>query len=305
MAKPGFKRGLKQEFVDRLNEMYSAGGWWRNLVDDKELFLAIRNDYINFYFRGCSVLKLNWLQSSKEIAGEIHYKYLLKPSLKGSQYIKFYESGIQLPPGLRDLFLDGLDDVNELKRAVKRYADSEKSGVDDVVTSDKNTNVLDLEIAISDGKSAPRIDIAAIHEDTRQPGTVKLVFYEAKHFENKGLRSSSDRIPVVDQMNRYSELINKNRDAVLASYRQVCCNLFHLEGVAHQNSERHQTLREIVTGSRELEIEIELRLIAFGFDGDQRDGKIWKPHAKKLSEVLTRERTLFVGKADNIRLERR
>lgn len=304
MARPTFKRGLSQEFVDRLNTLYSAGGWWRNLVDDKELFLAIRDNYINFYFRGCSVLKLNWSRRNKALTGEIHYKYLLKPSIQGSEYIKFGECGIELPE-LRSLFLDGLDDVNELKRAVRRYADAEKSGVHNVVINDRNPNVLDLEIAISKGKSAPRVDLVALHDDTDRPGTVRLVFYEAKHFKNKELRSSTDEIPVVDQMDGYSKLLNENRDFLLASYRQVCCNIYGLQGISRQNDQRHRILQDIATKSKELEIDDQPRLIVFGFDKDQRQGKNWKPHAEKLKNALRKNRILFAGKPGDIRLKRR
>ena len=304
MVKPAFKRGLSPDFVDHLNGLYSTGGWWRNLVDDKELFLAIRDDYINFYFRGCSVLKLAWSRRKRALTGEIHYKYLLKPSIKGSKYIKFGKCGIELPPQLRSWFLDGLDDVNELKRAMKRYADAEKSGVHNVVMKDKNPNVLDLEIAINKGKSAPRIDLAALHDDTDRPGTVRLVFYEAKHFKNEELRSSTSEIPVVDQMSGYSRLLNEYRGALLASYRQVCCNLYGLQGVSRRNGRRHRILRDIATKSKELEIDDQPRLIVFGFDKDQREGKNWKPHAEKLRNALGKSRTLFAGKAGNIRLER-
>lgn len=304
MARPTFKRGLSQEFVDRLNELYSAGGWWRNLVDDKELFLAIRDDYINFYFRGCSILKLDWSRRNRTLTGKIHYKYLLKPTIKGSKYIKFGEYGLDLPE-LRSLFLDSLDDVNELKRAVKRYADAEKSGVHNVVINDKNPNVLDLEIAISKGKSAPRVDLVALHDDTDRSGTIRLVFYEAKHFKNGELRSSTSEIPVVGQMGGYSRLLNEHRDALLASYRQVCCNLYGLQGVGQQNERRHRILQDISTKSKELEIDDQPRLIVFGFDKDQRDGKNWEPHAKNLTNALGKKRALFAGKPKDIQLGRR
>ena len=81
-----FRRGLCQDFVNRLNEMYKeSGSWWRKFVDDQELFLAIRDDIVNVHFRGNSLLKLRWEKG--DIIGEIHYKYLLKPRTK-SEYIK-------------------------------------------------------------------------------------------------------------------------------------------------------------------------------------------------------------------------
>ena len=59
MATPAFNRGLCDAFVEVLNNEYGKGGWWRNLVDDKETFLAIRENYLNVYYRGNSLLKLD------------------------------------------------------------------------------------------------------------------------------------------------------------------------------------------------------------------------------------------------------
>ena len=300
-----FKRGLSKEFVNRLNEMYRAGGWWHTMVEDKQLPIAIRDNYINVYYQGCSVLKLNWSQGKKEIAREIHYKYLLKPSISGSEYIGFGEFGPKLPADLKSIFLEDLDNIGELKRAVTPYAGPEKKGVHDVVVGGKNPNVVDLEIAIGEGKSVPRIDLAALARDTDRSGAVKLVFYEAKHFQNPELRSRTDTIPVVDQMDRYSKLINRNRDALLESYLEVCRNLIELEGVGQQNSERHALLRDVATGSVELLIDDQPRLIVFGFDRDQRDGDIWGQHKARLMDKLSRERIFFYGKAGDIPLDRR
>ena len=58
MATPAFNRGLCDAFVEVLNNEYEKGGWWRNLVDDAETFVAIRDDYLNVYYRGNSLLKL-------------------------------------------------------------------------------------------------------------------------------------------------------------------------------------------------------------------------------------------------------
>ena len=42
MATPEFNRGISGDFVQALNAEYEKGGWWRNLVDDAETFVAIR-----------------------------------------------------------------------------------------------------------------------------------------------------------------------------------------------------------------------------------------------------------------------
>ncbi|MFZ2630201.1 MAG: hypothetical protein WA081_04100 [Desulfosalsimonadaceae bacterium] len=42
-----FSRGISDQFIAALKKEYDNGGWWRKIVDDKDLFVAIRNGYIN------------------------------------------------------------------------------------------------------------------------------------------------------------------------------------------------------------------------------------------------------------------
>ena len=59
-ASKSFNRGLKDEFVEALNREYEKdGGWWKKIVDDPELFIGIREDYLNIYFHGSSLLSWN------------------------------------------------------------------------------------------------------------------------------------------------------------------------------------------------------------------------------------------------------
>ena len=47
--------------MEALNELYDQpDGWWRRLLDDEELFLAVRDDYVNIYYLGCSLLNRCW-----------------------------------------------------------------------------------------------------------------------------------------------------------------------------------------------------------------------------------------------------
>ena len=98
MAKPTFSRGLQVEFVEALNELYDQpGSWWRRLVDDQGLFLAVRDNYVNVYWLGCSLLRLKPQEGG--VFGEVHYKYLLRPRLTTSEYIKIVDgTPASLPP---------------------------------------------------------------------------------------------------------------------------------------------------------------------------------------------------------------
>ncbi len=129
-------------------------------------------------------------------------------------------------------------------------------------------------------KSAPRVDFAALQMTDQG---AEIVFFEAKDFTNPELRKSGGADPeVIDQIERYSDLLRDNRDAVTDSYRRVCGNLFDLRGLADRNRQRHEILKGIADGLTPLTVNDAPRLIVFGFDADQRDGKNWTPHRNNI-----------------------
>ena len=286
-----FERGLDDAFVDALNEEYEKGGWWQRFVNDGEIFIAIRKNSLNAYYRGCSLLKLDWKAGA--IVGEVHYKYLLRPSL-AKPYLKVKDGEVHLPDDPKQLFQHSVDNIDDLKRAAQPYAKAEKTGVHDILHS--NHNILDVEIAFGAVESDPsvsRLDFAAITE--AGDGT-NIVFFEAKHFDNKEeLRASDKAKPkVVQQIESYSARLTKNHDQVRDSYRLVCCNLRSLHGMRDRNPQRHAMIEAIADGSRELLLDNDPVLIVFGFDKDQRVGKNWEPHRKMLEAKLGR-RVFFKG----------
>ena len=194
-------------------------------------------------------MKLDWKAGA--IVGEVHYKYLLRPSL-AKPYLKVKDGEVHLPDDPKQLFQHSIDDIDDLKRAAQPYAKAEKTGVHDILRS--NHNILDVEIAFGADESDPsvsRLDFAAITE--AGDGT-NIVFYEAKHFDNKEeLRASDKAKPkVVQQIESYSARLTKNHDQVRDSYRLVCCNLRSLHGMRDRNPQRHAMIEAIADGSREL-----------------------------------------------------
>lgn len=289
-----FNRGLDNAFVAAFNGEYDKGGWLRGLVDDSEIFLAIRENYVNFYYRGCSLLKLECLDGA--MVGQIHYKYLLR-SASYNPYIKVLDGQPDFRGGEKNLFLHGFDEIGALKKAAKPYTEAEKDGVHDILRA--NPNILDVEIAFGiggtdeAGASAPRVDLAAIRTSDQY---ATIVLYEAKHFKNRqALRADVDKVPkVVEQIENYRRLLEANRDAVIDSYRLVCGNLLSLRGVAERHPIRHAILRDIASGSLRLDLDPRPRLAVFGYDEDQRKGKKWRPHREKLRKQLG-ERFLSKG----------
>lgn len=288
-----FNRGLDDVFVNALNDEYEKGGWWHRFVNDQEVFVAIRRNSVNAYYRGCSLLKLDW--KSGAIEGSTHYKYLLHPS-NPNPYFKIVDGRTELPQDPSDLFIRSVDNLYNLKKAAQPFAGDEKSGVHDILRS--NDNVLDVEIAFgADDRDSlnPRVDFAALKNGD---GITELVFFEAKHFDNlQELRASGGATPkAVEQINTYSDRLAKNSDQIVSSYRRVCENLVCLKGVSDRHPIRHSMVEAIADGSRELRIDPQPVLIVFGYDADQWKGDIWEPHKDKLERLLPK-RFFSKGKA--------
>ena len=284
-----FKKGISQQFVDRLNAEYKTGGWWKSMADDRELFIAIRENYINVYLNGNSLLRL-WLEGD-QLVGETHYKYLLVPEVD-RPYIKVI-NGKALIDEAAALFNSDLSDLAALKRAANTYSGDEKKGVHQIVMS--NTNVIDVEIAFgaenetSGRTTAKRIDFAALRQGQSGP---EVAFYEAKLFANKELRAKGEDIPVLKQLRCYETFLHNEQAALIDSYRTVCGNLAALHGVNDRYAPMLNTMREL--GS--LSILEEVRLVVFGFDASQKKGENWSGHRQKLETVLG-NRLLLKGDA--------
>ncbi len=289
-----FKRGLRPEFVKRLNDEYESGGWWKAIADDPQLFIAIRDEYLNVYWKGNSLLKL-WMHGDT-LAGEVHYKYLLRPEVATSQYLQI--EGGQLRLGSpADFFFADLSDIAGLKRAAEVYAGEEKMGVHKIVAS--NFNVIDVEVAFgtennqSGARVAQRIDFAALRHGK---SGLELTFYEAKTFTNPELRANGKAAPVLGQLERYRHFLRSAQSDLMLSYRKVCGNLVSLHGVRNRFSAIHGVLGDVAQGVCDLRISTDVRLVVFGYDRDQHNGPVWAAHRQKLRAALGRN-LLFKGSA--------
>ena len=292
MTKAEFNRTLPDGFLGALNAAYSAeSGWWRNLADDPHIFIAIRNGYLNAYYKGNSVMRLN-LGPGGQLRGSTHYKYLLKPSHR-PEYVSVVD-GQPVIASHEQLFLSDLSDVALLKNAAKPYAGVEKAGVHEIIKS--NPNIVDVEIAFgsvsaADGKAtAPRMDFAALQSNGEE---VRLTFFEAKHFSNKELKASADNTPpVVAQIERYSALLRTHADEVHDAYLSVFSYFLGMKGNVLHNpvrAARDRLMELVLSEKKRLVIDLEPRLVIFGFDDDQKKGKVWAPHIEKLKNGLRSE----------------
>ncbi|MGD0218246.1 MAG: hypothetical protein ABSC45_12165 [Desulfobaccales bacterium] len=303
MAK--FQKGLNDEFIRLLNEAYNKGGWWRDLLNDSDLHIGIRNNYLNVYYQGNSLVLIRY--DSKGLLGHTHYKYLLHPR-KNRKPIISAEGNIE---NLKGVFIDHLDKENLelMKKASSVYAGEEKKGIQWILKS--NPNIIDMEIALtqeaekqeaegieefeeSGGPAAQRLDFAALQKITNG---VELVFFEAKTFSNKELRAKEEKEPkVVKQIKKYQKLIEKYlvTGDIVESYRRVCENFVDLLGIP---DEKKKIAQKVVQEGVSFNISTRPRLVIFGFDKDQKIGDVFKVHQKKLEqkEMLGKNRILLKG----------
>lgn len=304
-----YKQGLNCAFVDRLNNLHSipGGEWWRKMLDDPELFVAIRNNYLNVYYRGCSLAKLMLVDG--EVVAETHYKYLLKPTVS-KPYVRSLAGEFQLtdhwPSGLAGPFTSHLSNLSALKSAAKVYAGGEKKFVGEVIK--KNRNVVDVEIALTkdavdatadqESKSAraKRIDIVALRWEGSNP---TLDFYEVKLFSNNDIRATNVA-KVIKQITGYEELLEKYEVQIRDGFRRSCDNLVELDGIRPERKSWAQTVRD---NQDRLTINTKPFLVIGEYDGDQKVGKVWKVHRDKLSHSLGAKRLLLGGSPKSITLK--
>lgn len=284
-----FKRGLSPDFVERLNEEYKSGGWWKAIADDQQLFVAIRDEYLNVYWKGNSLLRLR--MEAGALIGEAHYKYLLRPDC-ANPYISI-AGGYPKIGNPADFFFSDISELAALKRAADVYAGEEKGGVHKIVMS--NPNIIDVEVAFgttnekSGARVAQRIDFAALREIN---GAWELAFYEAKAFSNPELRANGEDVPVLSQIEGYKQFLREAKAEIADSYRTVCGNLFSLQGKGLNG--RYEFIRaglnNLAAGQCDFKISDDVRLVVFGYDGDQANGKIWEIHHSKLCASPTLQR---------------
>lgn len=235
----------------------------------RDVFPAVRKDRIDFYYKGGKLFTYNG-----KMGFRTHHKY--------ASVIKYNDEN----PYVSDANLQVIDNFIEgyerIKENCSLYSGIEANGVSRVygdyscAKQEKLHGVVVLDIEVSlrreneDDEPEPgkksraksdRIDLLLF--DTK---SCLLRFFEAKDFSNSEIRAEADRIPkIVKQMQRYKEQLNAPnvRQEMLAGYSDhvdIINQLFSLDAPL-------PTPRDIDPVPR---------LLVFGFDEQQRKGKLKK-----------------------------
>lgn len=272
------RTGDDQPLLDDFLALWKPAGFD---AGDDGLRLAIRNNYLNFYYRGQSVAKVSYGRRD-DISAKVHVRYI-DPNRKDQSYETIQSNNYS---GKKEL-------LTWIKNTVD-HCGKEKIFVDKLVH--KNPNVIDLEMALP---FDPRVKLIACNEDSKnkdkkvalrmdlvaleQISSVwTIVFWEAKMVKNPEARCSGQDLPKVDcQLKNYAAWVELNKANLIKQYRKNCELLvkFH---------ERALTLRHgieplgegiiAVANGATLDLDPRPRLII----DNQIPSKSFEPHRAKL-----------------------
>ncbi|MDR2506450.1 MAG: hypothetical protein LBD67_00405 [Candidatus Accumulibacter sp.] len=288
-----FNRGVNDEFAKRLNAEYDTCRWWKLLASDTDLFITIRNACIEVYWNGDSLLKIEL--HGDRIVGEIHYKYLLRHDLPKSA-LRVHGGTVSFP-NASTFFLNDLLDIAALKRAARPYASGGQALLYRIIRSNWNVIDLDIVLGVDEHGQKDKIDFAALRAASDASDGAELVFYVARPFSSPEIRNAGEgRPPVLERIERYRELIVQHARELENVYRAVCKNLTGFYWTWDRYDAVSIDLMHRVAENGPFRINEMPRLIVFDFDNDQRDGRDWAIHRKKLEAALG-NRFLLKGEA--------
>ena len=301
-----FNHGLSPEFISQLAEEANKDSWWADVLNDPKLFVAIRHNYLNVYWRGQSLFCVS---NPSGLKVTTHQKYLVDPALASQVPLKTdgsFDVESIIKHGVISRY-EGPKTLAKMKKAAGLFSKLEKTGCHEIAVN--NPAVIDFEIAFGgtvssgddgDKKGAPRADLASIERGKGE--NARLVFWEAKHYSNGELRADDGLAPVCAQVKIYQNYLRDNRGAVEESYTRVAANLVDISNM-RLGRPLSPLIAEVVARKGRLTLgdEPKVGLIIFGFDAGQRDHPGWKKHLKVLEENISP--VVAVGDANGIRLK--
>ena len=227
--------------------------------------LFIRNNSVDFYWRGCRVLSFHPLESKNKHKINRAYMEDGEIPVKQRKDVALVQSGDDL------LFKDASFRRRVIERpeeALSRYVKGtteddpgEKHKLFEYWRGHRRDVFLDVEIAFSvqqgnTHQKAYRVDLVVVH-----PGSNALKFVEAKLDTYSVLRSREHDPRVIGQMELYRLFLSEQREQITSSYRLVIENILAL-GLAGR----------FVSSATPTEAEVRLKSLASSLEVDLMPG---------------------------------
>lgn len=210
MVNTNFRRGVtNNKFIELLNLLKKdPNTFWSKALQDDRLFIAIRDNYLNVYFYGQSVVEIRYNISTGSLKYKTHKKYI-GINDKGYKYVDEEE----------------LANIDSFIDNIKQFCHIEKTCSYNYLLDSKRC--IDVEITFSGVKKS--IDFVLLSNSG------ELEFYEAKHASNPEIVSSTTP-RVFEQTDTYIKLLKQNSQSIIDSYQIVIQNYGDL-GITVPHSE--------------------------------------------------------------------
>ena len=242
--------------------------WWQYCKNEKAFYIEVRKDNnINVYFEGGSIIKVHYCSRHKALQTFTHYKYLGLED-KTRTYVncaKTIDKEI-------DKITNGIKKHYSQKNGKDMESWSEKYIQGQLITNNRDI-YLDSEFAYIDEDRDIRIDLVKCINGT-------IIFVELKRLDdNRMLNKTDDSPEIVFQMKSYADFIKKYRDKILAYYQK----LYDIK----------KSLGLPVPKVRPQEVSIVPELLIFNrwTHMDKRGRR--KTHLRRMEEFLQRERVTY------------
>ena len=247
---------MKRTLTNSNRDNLIASSLWTNKIKkdciSRSVFFTIRENRVDLYHKGGLLFHFD----KNDYKTHIKYASVItsdnddeKNYLTEKELSKFK---------LADSFVATYE---RIKENCSKYSGVEAQGVSQIYhkhsfLSDSNVVVLDIEVSFKStqkDKKQDRIDIVLFNKQTKT-----LQFVEAKHYSNKEIWAEG-KPKVLGQLSRYENQIKQNKVEILSEY----CNLVN-------------TINEIFNTSlpEPVDFDEKVTLLIFGFDADQRDGRL-------------------------------
>ena len=291
-----FKRYISPQFVSALNELYKseAGRSWRALLGDPDIFLAIRDNAIKAFYRGCTLATLRL--DAGEVRARTHYRYLLRPSSR-SPYIDSRFGRFQ-PSWQYDGVVEDVSDTDKLKRAARPYSGANKKLAGRIAPH--NANIFDTEIALTtraetDDRSSRRLDLAAL---TGDGGACELVFYCVRKLASPDLEESGGKFPVVEQLAKLERRLQKHSGDLTSAFAQEATILAALDRISPR---RKEAASKIIAAGAAFRISTKPILIVGGTEFGQKGKARAKRRLVELKQAIGEARLIWAENAGGFR----
>ena len=235
MAIAKFSSQLNEEHdLFKLLASNNAPKWWETIKNDKRLYIDIRKgNYINVYYYGASIAKIEMKRGQKQPSAKTHPKYLGHNDYMDSRYYKErYDKKrdkIVYDPIYQDCTYELENNLDRLiQRAYDIYVNrNDKEGKNPENISEKKIQgqiimnskpwYIDSEFAHryeDSSQKTIRIDLVRIKNN-------KIQFVELKRIQDGRMLHNEEDPEILTQIHEYKTFLSENKSDILDYYKKL------------------------------------------------------------------------------------